>query len=122
MCDAIKNPKFDLAAVKKKDLPEELRKLTPEQLKAHVVTMQEKRGKIQKQVAEIGRKRDAFVQAERRKNAKDGEKLFEDAILESVREQARSRGFERRPEPEVQGPKAEREDRPQEERRRTPPR
>tara|TARA_R110002072_G_scaffold269796_2_gene429130 strand:+ start:44493 stop:45962 length:1470 start_codon:yes stop_codon:yes gene_type:complete len=107
LCDAIKNPKFDLAAVKKKDLPEKLRKLTPEQLKAHVVTMQEKRGKIQKQVAEIGRKRDAFVQAERRKNAKDGEKLFEDAILESVREQARSRGFERRPEPEVQAPKVD---------------
>jgi hypothetical protein len=107
LCDAVKNPKFDLAAVKKEDLPEELRKMTPKQLQAHVGKMQTKRGQVQKQVAEIGRKRDAYVKEERRKKAKGGETLFEDAILESVREQARSRGFERRPEPAVETLKVE---------------
>lgn len=107
LCDAVKNPKFDLAAVKKEDLPEELRKMTPEQLQAHVGKMQTKRDQVQKQVAEIGRQRDAYVKEERRKKAKGGETLFEDAILESVREQARSRGFERRPEPAVETLKVE---------------
>jgi Mg-chelatase subunit ChlD len=107
LCDAVKDPKFDLAAVKKEELPEALRRLTTVQLTAHVATMQAKRGTIQKQVAEIGRKRDAYVKEERRKQSKGGKTMFEDAILESVREQARSRGFERRPEPAVETLKVE---------------
>lgn len=107
LCDAVQNPKFDLAAVKKEELPEALRKMTVVELKAHVAEMQTKRTAIQKKVAEVGRKRDAYVQNERRKQAKDGEKLFEDAILESVRAQARSRGFVRPPAPKLEATKLE---------------
>ena len=106
LCDALKDPKFDLAAIKKDELPEALRAMTPEQMKAHIVATQQKRETIQKQVAELGQKRDAFVAEERKKTAAPGEKLFEDAILESVREQARSRGFERRADPKLEAPAA----------------
>ena len=102
LCDAMKLPKFDLSSVKKEELPEEMRKMSLEEMKLHIAAMQKKRDAIQKQVAEIGRKRDAFVAAERKKRSGDGEKLFEDAILESVREQAKSRGFSRRVEPKVE--------------------
>jgi len=107
LCDAVKDPKFVLSAVKKEELPEVMRTMTAVQMTAHVALMQKQRGGIQKQVAEIGKKRDAYVMEDRRKQAGAGEKLFEDAILESVREQARSRGFERRPEPKVKEPKLE---------------
>jgi hypothetical protein len=96
LVDACKDPKFVLTSVKTEHLPEALQKMTVEELKAHVDGMAKKRGAIQKQVAEIGKQRDAFVLAERKKLAGKGEKLFEEAMLESVRAQARSRGFERR--------------------------
>jgi len=108
LVDACKDPKFVLTTVKKEDLPEALRKLTPEDLQKHVDGMAKKRATIQKQVAEIGKKRDAFVLEERKKLAGRGEKLFEEAMLESVRAQARSRGFERRVQPQVEeAPKPE---------------
>lgn len=108
LVDACKDPKFVLTTVKKEHLPEKLQKMTPEELKAHVDGMAKKRGSIQKQVAEIGKKRDAYVLAERKKLAGQGEKLFEEAMLESVRAQARSRGFARRAEPKVEAaPKPE---------------
>lgn len=107
LCDAIKDKKFDLAAVKKEDLPKELREMALAQLKAHVERTAKKRVVIQEQVAELGRKRDALVVAERKRLAGDGEKLFEQAILESVRAQAASRGFTRRPQPKPAPAKAE---------------
>lgn len=107
LCDAIKNPEFKLATVKKELLPKELQGMTVVQLTAHVEVTSKKRSGIQKKVAEIGRKRDAYVLAERKKQAGAGEKLFEEAILESVRAQAASRGFTRRPQPKVQTPEVE---------------
>ncbi|MCK5944241.1 MAG: VWA domain-containing protein, partial [Planctomycetes bacterium] len=101
LVDACKDPKFVLTTVKKEDLPENLRKLSPEELKQHVDAKAQQRAEIQKQVAEIGRQRDAYVLAERKKLAGRGQKLFEEVMLDSVRAQARSRGFERRPEPAV---------------------
>ena len=77
------------------------------QLKAHVERTAKQRVSIQKQVAELGRKRDAFVVAERKRLAGDGEKLFEEAILESVRAQAAARGFTRRLQPKPAPAKAE---------------
>jgi len=106
LVDACKDPKFELASVKKEDLPENLRALTLEQLKQHVDDMAKKRAVVSKQVSEIARKREAYVAEERKKMADKGDKLFEEAILELVRDQARSRGFERRepPKPEVEQP------------------
>jgi hypothetical protein len=107
LCDAIKNPEFKLASVKKELLPKDLQALTTVQLKAHVELTSKKRQGIQKKVAEMGRKRDAYVLAERKKKAGTGEKMFEEAILETVRAQAASRGFTRRPQPKLETPKLE---------------
>jgi len=104
LVDAMKNPKFDLATVKKEHLPKKLQTFTAVQLKEHVVKTSKTRAGIQKKVAEVAKKRDAYVLAERRKQAGAGEKLFEDAILESVRAQAASRGFERKVRPEGKAP------------------
>lgn len=104
LCDAMKNPKFDLTAVKKEHLPKDLQGYTTVQLHAHVQETSKKRAGIQKKVADVAKKRDAFVLAERRKQAGAGQTLFEDAILESVRAQAASRGFTRPMRPEGKAP------------------
>jgi hypothetical protein len=98
LVDACKDPKFDLATVEKKDLPEDLQKLTTAELKEHIATKGVERAALQQQVAEIGKQRDAYVVAEQQKLGEGGDKLFEQAVLESVRQQAESRGFLRRAE------------------------
>ncbi|MBM4062960.1 MAG: VWA domain-containing protein, partial [Planctomycetes bacterium] len=52
LVDACDDPKFDLAALKKEDLPEALRALTVEQLRAHVAQQKQKRTLLRTQVEE----------------------------------------------------------------------
>lgn len=99
LVDAVKDPKFDLAAVKKEDLPEALRTLSLDALKAHIEVNAKKRGELKAKVDELGQQRDAFVQQELAKLGKDGGQRFEQAVLESVRQQAKARGFEPKPQP-----------------------
>lgn len=106
LVDACRDGKFDLAAIPKEDLPEPLRALTVAQLRTHVEAKQAERTALQQQVAEIGKQRDAFVAAELTKASEAGEKRFEQAVLESVRAQAKSRGFERKVEAAPAAPAA----------------
>jgi hypothetical protein len=101
LVDACQDPKFELAKVKKEELPEELRVMSAEQLQAHVTAMSNKRAGLQKQIAELGVQRDAHVQQEMQKLGQAGKALFETAVLESVRKQAEARGFERPKAPEA---------------------
>ena len=99
LVDAMKDPKFDLATVKKEDLPEALRTLSLEALKLHVAAHAQKRGELKGKVEGLGKQRDAFLQQEIGKLGKDGSQRFEQAVLESVRQQAAARGFEPKPIP-----------------------
>lgn len=98
LVDASKDAKFELAKVTKEDLPEALRGMSLAELQAHVAGKRGEREKLQAQVADIGRKRDAFVLEERKKAGAQGQKHFDEVVLESVRQQAEARGFAR-PEP-----------------------
>ena len=100
LVDATKDPKFDLAALKKDDLPEALRALSLDALKAHVASNAQRRGELKGKVDDLGKQRDAFVQQELGKLGKDGKQRFEQAVLESVRQQAKARGFEPKPAPQ----------------------
>ncbi|MFY9341972.1 MAG: cytochrome P460 family protein [Planctomycetota bacterium] len=104
LVDACADPKFKLEDVKKDDLPEALRALSIADLRAHIATQKQKRGEVQAQIMALGKQRDAFVLAEQTKRAVSGDKLFEQAVLESVREQAAARGFQRRPEEPAPAP------------------
>ncbi len=95
LVDACSDPKFALGDVDKKLLPEALRGLTTEQLRAHVDAQAKKRGELKQQIEKLGKQRDAHVQQELQRRAATGEKVFEQAVLEAVREQAAAKGFER---------------------------
>ena len=99
LVDATKQKDFDLAKIEKQALPESLRGLTTEQLAAHVADKRRQRSAIQAKVKELGAKRDGYVAEQRKRQQEAGEKAFDSAVLESVREQAASRGFEREPAP-----------------------
>lgn len=99
LVDACDDAKFKLEDVKKEDLPEALRSMSVAELRAHVAGQKAKREGLRAKAAELGQQRDAFVLAERKKLGDRGTRLFETAVLGSVRLQAEARGFRRKPAP-----------------------
>lgn len=93
LVDACSDPQFVLADVDKATLPEALRGLSVEALRAHVDAQRSKRVELQAKAKELGERRDAFVQEELRRRSASGEQVFEQAVLEAVREQASAHGF-----------------------------
>lgn len=95
LVDAVKEGKVKLEEVKKEDLPDDLKKLSGEELKKAVEAKQAEREKIQKEIAELRKARDEFVTKKRKEMATEsGKKTLEDAVIESIRKQAQDAGFE----------------------------
>jgi len=94
LLDAIAEKKVTLDKVKKDELPEELRKLAPDELKAHVETKQKERAELQKRITELSKERDAYIAAERKKLAKAGKgDGFDEQVSKSLRAQAKKKGI-----------------------------
>ena len=89
LIDAIKEGKMKLEEVKTDDLPENLRKLSPEALKAHVAAQQAERETLQKRIAELVKERDAYLVAERKKLVTSGKTdSFDEQVAQTLRKQA----------------------------------
>lgn len=85
---------FDLTKINDADLPEELRKLKPDERLGHLKKKKEERDAIRKQVAELNVKRLKFLADEKRKQPRSaGEKAFDDALVAMLREQAAAKGM-----------------------------
>ena len=94
LLDAIAEKKVTLDKVKKDELPAELRKLSPYELRAHVETMQKERAELQKRINELSKERDGYVAAERKKLAKTGKgDGFDEQVSKSLRAQAKKKGI-----------------------------
>lgn len=84
---------FDLAKVADDDLPEEMRKMTLEQRKAHLDAKRTERTTIQARIKELDASRTKFVRDEMQKNGLDDAKALDRAMRDAVREQAKEKGF-----------------------------
>jgi hypothetical protein len=93
LVDACRDKKVKLDEVKDEDLPAAMRTMTPEQRKAHVEEMGRKREAIQKEIAEVNAKRQAFIEEERKKQAPAATAGLDEAVKSAVREQAEAKGF-----------------------------
>jgi hypothetical protein len=87
------DPKFDITKIPEKELCDELKKLKPEERVKHVKDMLKKRLTIQKEIAELNSKRIGYIQAEQKKNAKAGDRVFDEAVRGALREQAARKGI-----------------------------
>lgn len=95
LIDALKEGRMKLDDVKEKDLPESLRNLSKDELKAHVAKQQAERETLQKRIAELVKERDAYVLAERKKLAAAGKTdSFDEQVSKTLRQQARAKGIE----------------------------
>lgn len=88
------DPKFDVKKIPDKELPEELKKLKPEEREKHLKDLLAKRADIQKKVAELSKKRESYIQAEVKKNPSKADQAFDQAVRGALREQAQKKGIE----------------------------
>ncbi|MCC6740968.1 MAG: VWA domain-containing protein [Planctomycetia bacterium] len=94
LVDASKDKDFKLEEVKDEDLPEEMRKMSIEERKAHVAKMAEEREKLQKQVQEKAAERQKFIEEEMKKQGLNQDKAFDEAMRKMIREQAEKKGMQ----------------------------
>jgi hypothetical protein len=94
LVDALKEKTVELKDVKKDQLPEELRKLSADELKARIEKMTTERGKIQEQIKELSAARNKHVAAEQAKLAEAGDDTLDQAVVKAVRAEADKNGFE----------------------------
>lgn len=93
LVDRLKNDsKFQLKDLPEDQLPEELRKLSPEKREAAIQAKCKEREALQARIQELAAKREAFLRDARAKEPKkSAEKAFDEALRELIREQAATR-------------------------------
>jgi len=91
LVDAIREKRVKLDELKEEQLPEELKKMTPEQRKAHLEKKSKEREDLRAKIVELSKKRDEFLADElKKRGAKDS---FDSSVLEALSEQAGKKGI-----------------------------
>jgi hypothetical protein len=80
-----------LEELKKDDLPAELARLSPEELKVHVEKQAAERRAIQERIQSLNKERESYVAAELKKRG-EGETL-DVAMIKAIRTQAQKQEF-----------------------------
>jgi hypothetical protein len=94
LVDAVREENLDPTKIEAKDLPAELQGLKADELKERIETAAKKRTEIQNQIQELNKQREAHVAAERAKQATNGEKTLDEALIETTRTQAAKLGYD----------------------------
>jgi hypothetical protein len=93
LVDRLKSdPKFDVKKVPADELCEEMKKMKPEEREEYVKSMLARREAMQKQIADLSVKREAWLRDEARKNKTRADKVFDEALRSVLREQAAKKG------------------------------
>ncbi len=91
LLDALASKSVTLGSLKNDELPAQMQKMTAAQKDAYVKELQAKRAKLQEQINAANEKRRTYVEAEMKNNAQAN--TLDQAILGSVREEAKKLGF-----------------------------
>lgn len=91
LVDASKDKSFDITKVKEADLPEEMKKMTFEERKAHLMKKTAERAEIQKKVLTLNKEREAYVTTQRKESAKND--TLDTAMVKALRTQAEKKGI-----------------------------
>jgi von Willebrand factor type A domain len=88
------DPKFDVKKVAAEELTDELKKMTPEEREKHVRNLLAKREELEKQIGELAKKREAYIQAELKKNPNAADRAFDEAVRGALRDQGKKKGLD----------------------------
>ncbi len=82
-----------ISSVKEEELPAELKGKSKEEIKKAVAAKSAERGKIQKEIEELSRKRQKYIDAEMKKRGNNDSDDLGKAIEKSILEQAKKNGY-----------------------------
>lgn len=92
LLQSLENGEMKLGDAKEEDLPDDLRKLSPEARRAEVDRRLAERRTLRAEIIELSRQRDAHIAAERKKRTGGGNG-FDTAVAEALRRQLASNGI-----------------------------
>lgn len=93
LVDALKENKVKLEDVKPEQLPENLRKLSKDELAKHVADKAAERKAIQEKIQDLSKARDVFVAEASKKQAAGDDSGLDRAVIEATRKQAEKKNF-----------------------------
>lgn len=93
LVDAVKAKDFDWTTVKEENLPSELKQKNTEERKAWIAEKQNERQQIQKKIAELSSRREAFVAEKRLELAEKNGEALDTVMKKIVVEQAKEKGY-----------------------------
>nr|WP_298794150.1 vWA domain-containing protein [uncultured Allomuricauda sp.] len=89
LVDAIEDDEAVVSELKQDDLPSELKGKSEKEIKEYVIAKKNERVKIQKQIQELNKKREAYIA----KNQKEEAGEFENAMLSAIKAQASKKNY-----------------------------
>jgi Mg-chelatase subunit ChlD len=94
LVDALNDKTLKLEDIDQKQLPAELRKLDPSELQKRIAKTRDERADLQKQIVELSKKREAYIQSENKRLAADGKgDAFDQKVTETLHAQAAKKGI-----------------------------
>ena len=90
LVDAYENKDFDIAKIKKDQLPAALKNKSTTQLEEYIKEKKVEREQIQKEIQELNTKREAFIAKNQKENAKGA---LENAMLKAIIKQAGKKNY-----------------------------
>lgn len=88
LLDDLKEGKKKLDEVKDEELPDDMKKMKPEERKAHVEKLQRERDELKKTALELDKKRLEFISKKQAEDKEKGKDAFDSQILSTLRKQA----------------------------------
>nr|WP_299073768.1 vWA domain-containing protein [uncultured Allomuricauda sp.] len=89
LVDAVEDDEVSISDLKDKDLPAELKGKSEKEIKQYVADKKVEREKIQKQIQELNKKREAYIA----KNQKEETGELENALLSAIKNQAAKKNY-----------------------------
>ena len=94
LVDALNENKLKLDEIDQKQLPAELQKLDREELQKRITKARDERSDLQKQIVEVSKKREAYIQSENKRLAAEGKgDAFDQKVTETLHAQAAKKGI-----------------------------
>jgi Mg-chelatase subunit ChlD len=94
LVDALNDNTLKLDEIDQKQLPTELQKLDRDELQKRIAKTRDERADLQKQIVEVSKKREAYIQSENKRLAAEGKgDAFDQKVTETLHAQAAKKGI-----------------------------
>ena len=94
LVDALNDKTLKLDEIDQKQLPTELQKLDRSELQKRIAKARDERADLQKQIVEVSKKREAYIQSENKRLAAEGKgDAFDQKVAETLHAQAAKKGI-----------------------------